>query len=103
MQNVKRFSNGRSKQKIRLYFCKFNRLRCSSCLVHFNSFVVKHGVFVFKSNIKESLLNINSVVKMLVKYKLWKVITVLFKIFLGISASTHWVVTENGKIQPQVN
>lgn len=72
-------------------------------MVHFNTFVGKHGVFVFKSNNKESLLNINSVVKMLVKYKLWKVITVLFKIFLGISASTHWVVTENGKIQPQVN
>lgn len=102
MQNVKRFSDGRSNHKIRLYFYKFKRLRSSSCLVHFNTFV-KHGVFVFKSNIKESLLNINSVVKMLVKYKLWKVITVLFKIFLGISASTHWVVTENGKIQPQVN
>ncbi|XP_075214285.1 tetratricopeptide repeat protein 17 isoform X2 [Lycorma delicatula] len=35
--------------------------------------------------------------------KSWKVFAVLFKIFLGISASTHWVVTENGRIQSQLD
>lgn len=37
------------------------------------------------------------------KFKSWKVFAVLFKIFLGISASTHWVVTENGRIQSQID
>jgi hypothetical protein len=38
----------------------------------------------------------------MVKAKAWKVLGVLFEIFLGISASTHWVVTENGRVQSQV-
>jgi hypothetical protein len=38
----------------------------------------------------------------MVKLKSWKVFAVLFEIFLGISASTHWIVTENGRIQSQV-
>jgi len=37
------------------------------------------------------------------KYRHWKIITILFKIVIGISASTHWVVTENGKIQSQLD
>jgi hypothetical protein len=32
----------------------------------------------------------------------WKIFAVLFEIFVGISASTHWVVTENGRVQSQV-
>lgn len=43
-----------------------------------------------------------SYVYLKMKFKSWKVFAVLFKIFLEISASTHWVVTENGRIQSQV-
>jgi hypothetical protein len=32
----------------------------------------------------------------------WKIFATLFEIFVGISASTHWVVTENGRVQSQV-
>ncbi|XP_067009164.1 tetratricopeptide repeat protein 17 [Anabrus simplex] len=39
----------------------------------------------------------------MVKLKSWKVFAILFEIFLGISASTHWVVTENGRIQSQLD
>ncbi|XP_039280772.1 tetratricopeptide repeat protein 17 isoform X2 [Nilaparvata lugens] len=39
----------------------------------------------------------------LIKMKSWKIFALLFKIFLGISASTHWVVTENGRIQSQLD
>ncbi|XP_069702487.1 tetratricopeptide repeat protein 17 isoform X1 [Periplaneta americana] len=39
----------------------------------------------------------------MVELKSWKVFAVLFEIFLGISASTHWVVTENGRVQSQLD
>ncbi|XP_021915404.1 tetratricopeptide repeat protein 17 isoform X2 [Zootermopsis nevadensis] len=39
----------------------------------------------------------------MLKLKSWKGFVVLFEIFLGISASTHWVVTENGLIQSQLD
>ncbi|PNF37345.1 hypothetical protein B7P43_G00484 [Cryptotermes secundus] len=33
----------------------------------------------------------------------WKIFATLFEIFVGISASTHWVVTENGRVQSQLD
>lgn len=32
----------------------------------------------------------------------WKIFATLFEIFVEISASTHWIVTENGRVQSQV-
>lgn len=36
------------------------------------------------------------------RLKSCKVFIAFFEIILGISATTHWVVTENGRIQAQV-
>ncbi|GLH04929.1 Uncharacterized protein GBIM_10584 [Gryllus bimaculatus] len=41
--------------------------------------------------------------KMMVKFEFWKLFIALFQLILGISASTHWVVTENGRIQSQLD
>ncbi|KAK7872505.1 hypothetical protein R5R35_014291 [Gryllus longicercus] len=40
---------------------------------------------------------------MMVKFEFWKLFIALFQLILGISASTHWVVTENGRIQSQLD
>jgi len=52
-----------------------------------------------KIGVRESMVNSRGKMEML---KSWKVFALLFEIFLGISASTHWVVTENGRVQSQV-
>lgn len=33
----------------------------------------------------------------------YRIILMFFEAIIGISATTHWVVTENGRIQPQVS
>lgn len=37
------------------------------------------------------------------KLRNFKLFFILFEIVLGISASTHWIVTENGRIQSHVS
>lgn len=39
----------------------------------------------------------------MVKLKKWKIFLILLEISIGINASTHWVVTESGRIQPHVS
>ncbi|CAG5102000.1 Similar to ttc17: Tetratricopeptide repeat protein 17 (Danio rerio) [Cotesia congregata] len=40
---------------------------------------------------------------MMVRLKSFRIFFMLFQAIIGISGTTHWVVTENGKIQPQLD